>query len=667
VIEYSYQRATLTPDRYRYNCSNRSQARRGILGRGTVALTDDAVACMTDPDGIRVVADVLFELESNRLRRPVDVALFRGSTPVSPASGNVASLVNGNRVSTPTDPPVTFPPGGGVPIVELTWDDPRQVNVVEVHGDEANGQPTLVIVATLNDVGVWQTKGAAQSDGGRLYLILQTYDAPVTCYGVRVTIQGHETPATYPIVEIDPMYVLDVTDQVISIEGELARESSPSEADTPFGNYQASTLSLTLDNTSGFWSPATNRSLDVGHRVEVAFGVTYFGALVDGGGISYPQTIDELVPAGVFYTDPFGVDSASVEVNITASDRLGRYSGTQLAETVLVDIAVEDLVAALARDYLDLDGDQVVVGSSIAGTVFPYAYPTGTLGTYLADVAKALGATLYVDALDRLVLARQADVADTVIATVADDVSLISFRKPPGYDLTTSSVTVTGAPLVEDVEAELWAMPSGGITVPIGQSHTLICPYSNVPAVDGRLDGLVTDVANTVTSSSFYADRAEIVIRNDAATVLTVADARVLAKPLIEGALTVRREHQPSIDRYGPRNLEIVAGLAQDQATIEFLADVLLDTFRSLADDGTTRAPDVSFDSLGLLHLEPGDRVTVTDSERGLGGDYVILGRRIGYADGAILLSDVRAREAPTSAVAVADSGDLTDDARTAG
>lgn len=658
MIRHTYLRA---PGGRRYSSTERAAARHAVATGAPGTVTAEALAAMLDQDGIRVVADVLFELESNRLGRPVTTRLLVDDTETAPTSGDPAVLTNGRRVDTP----VVL---GGVTadtldtldtVVELTWSNLRRVNVVEVHGHPGLGQVTAAAVDVATAPGVWEPAASDSSPAGRLAIRL-----PETAwaYGVRVHVDAVDAGPGDPvgIVEVDPMFVRDVSQDVTRVDVAWTRETDPGSTSDPVGNYQASEITVELDDTDGDWNPATNASLDVGHRIEVAFGVCY-----EAGGLE----LEELFPAGVFYSEPFDTDSTSETVTIAGTDRLGRNNDVAVSEPVLVDATIAEAVTQLAANYLDLDVDQVDVAPSIAPLVFPYLYPSGNLGSYLADLAKATAATIHVDALDRLVMARRADVADDPVAEITERNALLAFRRPPGYDVTTSIVTVNASPLEVGEVGDLWAMPSGGITVPIGGSHVLIAKYDNPPGIGASVSGVVTDGDYTITAEEFYADRAEVTIRNDEPAVpLVVADLRIVGTPLVEGTLTARAEHAPSVMRYGPREIEVDARLAQTQTQVELIASVLLDAFRSIDDDGVRRLPDLTFDALGVLHLTAGDRVTLAYPAKGLGGDYTILGRRLVYAEGGILSNDVQVRESPSELVyMIADRGLLTDDGVLAG
>lgn len=655
MIRHTYRRP---PGGRRYSADDRAAARKLYASGAAPTVTPEALAAMTSADGIEPVVDVLFELESNRLSRPTATVMTRDGIVVAPAAGSVTSLIDGKRAG----PPVTF--GDGITVATLStskvavlssWTAyARKFNAVEVSSPLDTPVTAIRVYYLPAPFFPWVEVATATGDGGRVV----AHFPEVTAYGVEVQILDVDAPDSAPVrvIETDYMFLTDVSDDVVELTVEWSRETDPGSAADPVGNFETASCSLTVDNTSGAWNPGTNARLDVGHRIEVAFGVAYYDEAAD-------EWVEELFPGGVYYSDPFDEDSDATEVSITGLDRLGRNADNALAEPVAVGATVGTVVTALAAKYLDLDASQVAIDPTIAAVTFPYLYPSGNLGSYLADLAKATVSTIHVDALDRLVMARRATSGEDVVAEITDTTSLLRYKRPPGFDSTTSIVTVDASPLALGAVADLWAMPSGGLTIAASTSYVLIAQYDTAPAVNGFVSGVVADGSYTITAAAYYADRAELTIRNNETRTLVVADLRVRGNPLEEKTLTARAEHAPSITRYGPRELKVDARLAQTRAQVELIAAVLLESFRSLDDDGIRRLPDLVLDALGLLHLEAGDRVIVSYPEKGIGGTYTILGRRLTYSGGALLSNDVRVRETPVDVVfGVTDRGLLTDD-----
>jgi hypothetical protein len=684
----------------------------------------------------------------------------------------------------------------------------RRVNRVDVAGELRASKITAARVEVEEVAGTWILAGTATGTGGRLSVPLaRTYDARRVRAVVEEVATG-EGGVVY-VTELDPRLVEDVSNDVESLDLEWSRETAPGSATSPVGNSEASTLSLTLDDTVGKWNPARNASLDVGHAIEVATGIRYSNFLVnptaetnldgwtsldpmvrmtkatglddaapastairssqanptriysplvfaapgfprvvgqwikvEGTGVgSYVElavvgydnaagsnpvvvtpagqrprvmvgtgwqyvtrtdtlpggkafaglqveatiadlrgnltvtitrgyhgalnpdgsriTFEEMFPAGVFYSEPYETSSDATTVTIEAIDKLARLQSVAVDEPVRVGQNVGRIVRDLALRVLDFDEDQIAVHPSSGSYVIPYAYASGGFGSYVADLAKATLATLGVDALERLVLAPRSDVSAAVAAEIRADNALISFKRPPAYDVTASVVTVNASPLTTGPLEDLWGLPAGGVTIPANSDLEVVAPYGSTPAVNAYVGGLVHDKAAgtvVVTTARLYSDRAILTLRNNNATTATVADVRVSGTPLVEQPLSARRVHEPSRRRYGERELTVDAKLVQTQNQVDVVAAVLLDTFRGVDDAGVRRLPDLSFAGLGLLHVTAVDRVVLSDSERFVGGEYAVLARKLVYSEGAILLDDVRVREASTAVFAVADT-----------
>lgn len=536
----------------------------------------------------------------------------------------------------------------------------RRVSQVEVHGPEFRSVTSIAVDWRDPATGAWVPAGET---AGAMRLAHQLPGEYVDTTGIRVRIEESSASgiAYVQVAEVDFLWIIDVSaNGLVGVETTWARESDPTASTNPVGSFASSTCTLTLEGLSGMWNPPTNTALDVGHRVEVAYGVRYRDASYPGG------WVEELLPAGVFYTDPIDTDSTAETVQVNAVDKLGRLGSTAINEAVWVNATVDALVRYLALTYLDMSSDQVKISPTLGSLVIPYAFPTGDVATYLADLAKAVGGTLHVDVYERLCLSARTDTTDAAVVDLTTSTNLIGHKRPPGYDLTTAIVTVTAAPLSLGAVADLWTLPDEGVVIQPGASWTAITDYETSPAINAFVTGIVADKSYTVTSSYFYATRAFITIKNNATTAMNLTAMVVRGNPLVEKPITGQATDAASLARYGPRELTVEAALVQTAAQAQAIATILLDEFRALDDDGRRRLPDAELDTLGILYLEAGDRVTASDPGHGLSGDYVALARTLAYADGAILGNGLRVREAPTGLYAVTDVS-LTDDARIAG
>lgn len=405
-----------------------------------------------------------------------------------------------------------------------------------------------------------------------------------------------------------------------------------------------------------------------GHAASAAavqFYATCF-ELVELDSAGVPVATDELVPAGVFYCEPWAAPSDTATVQIDAADRLGRFGSTKIDEEVRQAVTVERLVRDLALLYLDMDDDQVGVSSSPGSYSIPYAYPSGNLGSYLADLAKASLATLYVDPAERLLLSPIGYVASAPVAEIRADNALIRSSKPNAVDTTIAVVTVTASPLKQGAVADLWSLPDGGVTIPGSGSRVLFVNYSSAPAINAYLTGVTADGAYTIASAYFYADHAIVTVSNPGAGVLTLQTATVRGTPLDEQPLAAQVVDAPSRARFGARELAVDARLVQTQTQLDLVASVLLDAFRGIDSSGTRRLPVLELDSLGLLHVDLDDVVTVFDPAIGVGADYLLTSRELSFEGGHLLTLNATAQQAPTVSFAIADTS-IADDVYVAG
>lgn len=366
--------------------------------------------------------------------------------------------------------------------------------------------------------------------------------------------------------------------------------------------------------------------------------------------------LEALIPQGVFFTEPIDTDTGSETVQITALDRLGRWQDGTVSEPLIVSSptggpggtwspTLTTVVTNLARKYLYAQADQVKIAPGLDALVkVPYLWGSGQIGTYLADLAKAGGGSLYVDAVDTVRIDLINSATTPVVAQIRGDNSLIKYTRPPAYDTTTSRVRVTGSPLAPGSGFDAWAMPSGGITLAPGETRKIVAPYSQVPVLNPGVTGVVADGAYSL-STVYYSDRAELTFTNSSGGPRVIADAHVAATQLVEQPVAAEASDAASLKRYGDRLLDVQARLAATPVMVQALADALLSTFKSVGNDGVRRLPELTLDGMGLPHLSAGDRVLVANTRTGLSEPFYLLGRRLTFDNtGAMLSSDVRVR-----------------------
>ncbi len=541
-------------------------------------------------------------------------------------------------------------------VVELTLDEPRRLNRVETHGDHRAGKITSASVEVRDPThGTWRTAGGAGGTG-RLAVLL-----PITeqTTGVRVRVEETDSGDDGRVwaSEIDPQLVLDVSDRVRSCSISWDREADAGSSTIPVGNYQSADLTLDLENTQGDLDPGSSVAIDTGHRIELAVGVRYRDP--DGA------VTEEMLPAGVFYSEPWDAPSGSATVSLRATDRLGRFGGLPLDEEVQQRTSVGVLLRDAALRYLDLDDDQVRIAGSAGDYAIPFAYGQGGVGQFFADLAKSTLASVYVDPLERLVLTPRAASysARAPVAEVRADNALITHRRPNVLESTVSTVKVTASPMRVGALQTLWELDvDGGIVLQPGGSWRFVADYNDAPAVNVAIAGITTTGPYTLERVRLGASRARFTIRNgESAITNTISTVQVRGTPLVAAELVAVRDHPPSVRRYGVREAAVEAPLLQTQEQLEGVADAILDTFRGIDDQGNRRLPEVQIDTLGLLHLDVEDVTTLADPRGHLSGDYVLTSRQLDYTESGALLMSARVRQAPTAVFAVTDQS-LSDD-----
>lgn len=528
----------------------------------------------------------------------------------------------------------------------------RTISRVDVHGEARFGHVTAARALGILPDGVSTVELGAAASAGRLSI---TFPA-VQLSGVKVTVEetsSGDLGAVW-IAELDPAYVLDVSSRVISAQISQSREIDPGSATLPLGNYEATSLDLDLENTDRLLSPSSNAMIGTSHRIETAVRVHYADPLTGLEAI-------EAIPAGVYWSTGWDAQTVGV-VSIAGVDRIGRFGDVDVAEPVTVNADPATVIRAYALTYLDLDDDEISIALS-SGYVFPYLFPTGSIGTTLADIAKATNGVLGIDRLDRLTFAERNLVPASTALILDDTTAIVSARTPIVEEQIANVIDAEANPLAGVAGTELYNLGSTeGLALTPAEVMTIFVPYGGV-AVDVAVSTLTQ--SGTVTASlAAYSEVAEITLSGGAAggtvTELVLTGTKLETRPL-----RVRRESAASIRRYGRRPKTVTATLVQTVDQLEGLASAVRDAFSGIdAATGERSLPDVTIESLGLAYTTLGDRLAVTESATGISGEYQLVSHVLAY-DGA-LRSSGRARRVDEGILfAVADAS-LADDAQLA-
>lgn len=513
---------------------------------------------------------------------------------------------------------VVIPSHGGVAFSE-TFFPAQYVNRIELYGSDEFGQITSARAETSDAA---ELLGIAAGPGP----LSITHEARLTDT-TRVVVEEAVMLGTGHIFasEVDFLRVEDVSERVISWDLSESRESTPDGSTIPIGNFTAKTFTVTLADLDGLLSPVRNEAITSQHRLEVATHVQW----ADSDG----NAVREAIPDGVFFSldggwsrTPDGV------VTIEATDVLGRFSSIDLADTVTEDVLVSDVVRALALEHLDMGGNEVVVTGPAETYAIPYAFPTGTLGTYLADLAKAVMSVLWIDRYGRLRLAGREDIAAEVSATLTDANAIISTSVPLGDSTIRTVLQVTATPLALGARAVLYELASeAAVTIPPGVTARIFVPFESTVALEVQVDSY-TATGTVDVYVHAYSTLADVFIENTGATTSVLSALVLSGLPLTESPLSVQVTSEKGIRQFGRRVEEITARLVQTYAQLQTIADSLLAAFAGIDPVTSRRAlPDVEIDSLGLALAELGDRVAVQSARAGVGSDFYLVRHERAY------------------------------------
>lgn len=372
----------------------------------------------------------------------------------------------------------------------------------------------------------------------------------------------------------------------------------------------------------------------------------------------------ETAPAGVFETTSWDSNLPGQTVNVQAVDVLAAAGDGDLSQDIVRNTTAELEITSLAREYLDLGADQVVIANQV--TSLSYLFPVDRVSTQLADLAKVAVLTAFTDGLGRLVALPRQDVAGTVQAAIRDDLSLIAAGTAVTPDVVRNDVRVTVHPVTasagavelayagrevlpalpwayepdpadivlnpgESVEVllehapadgEVWSYAWRAIAFPVG---TVLTMFETAPAAgfDIRVDAYATFARMSASLSSSATNPVRIFRVSGTGRPLTVADT------------TQRFTRQESIDAFGRRPVAVDVRLAQSPALARAVATDVLDNYSLRDDTGERWLPDLSVTMLGDPWRELGDRVMVRDVDGGLGGEFRVVSHRYGYGVGA--------------------------------
>lgn len=407
----------------------------------------------------------------------------------------------------------------------------------------------------------------------------------------------------------------------------------------------------------------------------------------------------ETAPVGVFTTTSWDAATEGASVRVAAVDRLVTSAATDLSAAIRTDTSVEAELRWIAREYLDLGSDQVVIVDQ--GTPIAYCIPATKVSTQIADLAKAATLTAFTDGAGRFTALLRAEVDPDRAATYLDNLNLVSGSSEVSPDQVRNDVTVKAHPVTAnagvplgfagnqtptDVAVAGWVLTGQEIYLPPGNTSVEV-----ILSWDGALEGAVgaavghfdwqVGVAGafnvfsvgpggvtpvpfppgsnwgiTYTAGQSWAtadlelyptfgrltltNRVEnpgpgAYIPNPYAPGVWVDHVLIVGTSLETGQVVQRFARVESIEVFGSRPVTVDVRLAQSSALLPAIGGDVLDNFSLRDSTGQRWLPDLQVEVLADPWRELGDRVLIGDAGSGIAGEYRILSHELSVGVGA--------------------------------
>jgi hypothetical protein len=152
-------------------------------------------------------------------------------------------------------------------VFEATYDRLINLNKLVIGFEYANALPVFIRIELFQN-DQWQSIGDFSPND--LGAVMVFYDGSWTdqevvsntftsCGGIKVTVEELDTPSeAVELIQISPRLIFDLSDRVVDYS--LNRLRDQVELDKPIGVSSASTASLTLENTDGFFNNENEES-----------------------------------------------------------------------------------------------------------------------------------------------------------------------------------------------------------------------------------------------------------------------------------------------------------------------------------------------------------------------------------------------------------------------
>lgn len=161
------------------------------------------------------------------------------------------------------------------------------------------------------------------------------------------------------IIEISGRMILDISSRIKDFS--VGIDSGEMDITMPVTSITSNSFSMSIDNSDDMFTPDSDLSP--------------YRQYLGGGAEVIPSVglegIDGMVPQGVYYTNPWGINSNSLTVSIDCKDMAGRLQEEKMGPVLFINKTVSHIVRALCGI---VGFDKVKVNSSQSEYVIPYVF-----------------------------------------------------------------------------------------------------------------------------------------------------------------------------------------------------------------------------------------------------------------------------------------------------
>lgn len=215
--------------------------------------------------------------------------------------------------------------------------DARQANYIDVHTAYSKGKIYEYDLYYFTSAGVktlLDSYTMAETD----YVNSHSLGGTLSITGIQIEISSTWQAVDYARVhELDPVYRIDVSDDVVSLDISSSRENF--EDTLPIGHNETNTLDITFDNTTGDYSPYSGGTYSDFVVPDVRFDVSF----------SWEGASDEVLQ-GTFFADSWSLSSNDMTAQASCRDLSKRFEETTDEQGVFFqDISAGRAITTYAR------------------------------------------------------------------------------------------------------------------------------------------------------------------------------------------------------------------------------------------------------------------------------------------------------------------------------